>query len=444
MGKSNKKKVFSSPAISIIHKIVSKNTKFKNDNIMSKINKSNFIKKNKSLVKLIKGTGSLIAAAANQKSYSNSYGSNTNVKNKDSWIDNNVKWLWKKGVSAKDATFSGIGNNVKWLWKKGVSAKDATFSGIDNNVKWLWKKGVSAKDATFSGIGNNVKWLWKKGVSAKDATFSGIDNNVKWLWKKGVSAKDATFSWLGNKSVGIKDWYENSKEEIKKFFEVSDWINKGKEGGQKILETFKNFGYGLSYKMQDMWDHPWTKRVRKVGNGAFKFLDIVGNINKVVHASTPEEKMIEVSKIIGAKVGSIALGTGLGALGGIIPGAQPAIPIFAGTGAYFGDKWGEKLGGWGGKALTNIWPKSWWPLKKVNTSSIKPTKNIGLDKSRAHNILSSSTKKTKQIHVNLPNGAIQISNNNHKLDYSDLANQISNQFVKELRRAMENRKTIMA
>jgi hypothetical protein len=492
LNRTKKKQSFTSPAIKVIKDIVSKNKLIKINNTRQ----FSLLKHNKNLDNYVQQIGSLVITAANQKSYHKGYFSTKKIwkEEADRSLSDELKhigkgflssfygfnsWAADKYNATKNGTTSWISNNYKW-------SKNKIWSNLQGAGAWTVDKYNAAKNGTTSWISNNYKWsknkIWSnlQGAGAwtvdkynavKNGTTSWISNNYKWsknkIWSNlqgaGAWATDKydlainggkniisdSKSWIGTKSRDIQDWYFNSKEEIQNFFDISDWINKGKESGQKVLESLKNFGYGLSYKMQDMWDHPWTKRVRKVGNGVFKSLDIIGSVNKVVQASTPEEKMIEVSKIVGAKIGSIALGAGLGALGGLIPGAQPAIPVFVGTGAFLGDKGGEKLGEWGGKALTNIWPKNWWPLKTSSktkeTSSIRPTKNIGIDKNKKNTILSSSSKKTKQIHVNLPHGAIQISNNNnHKLDYSGLVDQISTHFVKEFRRAMENRKTIMA
>ncbi|SCY50102.1 hypothetical protein SAMN05720606_105241, partial [Paenibacillus polysaccharolyticus] len=306
----------------------------------------------------------------------------------------------------------------------------------------------AAKNGTASWFSNTYEYS-KNGLS------SGLKKAGAWtadIYNGAINGSknllDFSKNWVGTKSSNIKNWYFDSKKEIGEFFDTLDIVNKSKEIGQKALEVFKNYGYGLSNKMQDFWDHPWTKRTRKIGNRIFKNLDIMGTINKVMQASTPEEKIVEVSKIVGSKIGSL-VGTGLGSLAGLIPGVQPFTPILVGGGALAGDKYGEKAGEWGGEVLTKIWPKNWWPLKKPskpkNTSSINPTKNIGIDKSKKNTIVSSSSKKAKQIHVNLPHGAIQISNNNNpNLDYSSLVDQISTHFVNELRRAMQNRKTIMA
>ncbi|UPK45201.1 hypothetical protein [Paenibacillus pabuli] len=554
MGKSNKKKVFSSPAISTIHKIVSKNTKFKNDNTMSKINKSNFIKKNKSLVKLIKGTGSLIAAAANQKSYSTGYGSNTNVKIKDSWFGNNVEWLktkgkagkdatfswfgnnvewlktkgkagkdatfswfgnnvewlktkgkagkdatfswfgnnvewlktkgkagkdatfswfgnnveWlkKKGKAGKDATFSWFGNNVEWLKKKGETGKDATFSWFGNNVEWLKKKGKAGKDATFSWFGNNVEWLKKKGKAGKDATFSWFGNNVEWLEKKGKAGKDATFSWFGNnvewlKKKGnagknylgtkwrqLKDWYKeiNFKEKFNNFFDFTGTLNDFKDFGEKLIEFGKKRGWGVHSKIENMWSSPMVKKIRSFGKRAFPILDIGSTINDVAQAPTIDEKIIELNKAVFSKVGSAGLSAVGGFLGSFIP-AQPAtVPALAYGGSLLGDYLGEKLGELSGRGLTKIWPKTWWPYKKEKTSKINSTRNLNLNNGGTQTLVSSINKKSPSQHINvtLPTGAIQISNGSHKFDYNGMVAQISAHFVKELRRAMENRKTIMA
>ncbi|MGF9697544.1 hypothetical protein [Paenibacillus sp. MABNR03] len=494
--KKKQKHSFSSPAIKLIQNIVSKNKKVNSNN---NFRQPNLLKRNKNLNNYIQRIGSLVMTAANQKSYHKGYNSFDSPKEK--WTEKLKKNTSDKLNQIGDGFLSSLKGFNSWTADKYNWAKDGTASWVSNNYKWAknatWSKMQGAGSWTadkyngaVSWTSNNYKWIknaaWSKMQGAKSWTtdkyngaVSWTSNNYKWiknaawskmqgakLWtadkytqaKKGVASMyygainggrsilNNSKSWINSKGVAVKEWYENSKEKIKQFFEISDWIIKGKEYGQKVMEGLKNFGYGLSYKMQDMWDHPWTKRVRKVGNNAFKILDFVGSINKVVQAPTPEEKMIEVSKFIGSKVGSAALGTLFGWAGGLIPGAQPAIPIFVGTGAFLGDKGGEKLGEWGGKALTNIWPKSWWPIKKEKTSSVKPTPNMDLDKAKMKSMVSSSTKKSlsNQIHVSLPNGAIQISNSNHKMDYNDLVNQISNQFVKELRKAMENRKTIMA
>ncbi|WP_340032136.1 hypothetical protein NSQ20_06540 [Paenibacillus sp. FSL K6-1122] len=488
MGKSNKKKAFSSPAISTIHKIVSKNTKLKNDNTMSKINKSNFIKKNKSLVKLIKGTGSLIATVANQKSYHNGYEWNKKAKNKDSWIDNNVEWLkkkgkagkdatfswfsnnaeWlkKKGKAGKDATFSWFGNNAEWLKKKGKAGKDATFSWFSNNAEWLKKKGKAGKDATFSWFGNNAEWLKKKGKAGKDATFSWFGNNAEWLKKKGKAGKDATFSWfsnnaewlkkkgtagknyLGSKWVQLKEWYKDIdlKEKFNNFFDFTGTINDFKDFGENFIEFGKKRGWGVHPKVENMWSSPLAKKIRSFGKRAFPILDFGSIINDVAQAPTIDEKIIELNKAVFSKVGSAGLSAVGGFLGSFIP-AQPAtVPALAYGGSLLGDYLGEKLGELSGKGLTKIWPKTWWPYKNEKTSKINPTKNLNLNKSKTHNLVGSINKTSPSQHINvtLPTGAIQISNSSNKVDYNGMVAQISAHFVKELRKAMENRKTIMA
>ncbi|WP_218640981.1 hypothetical protein [Paenibacillus amylolyticus] len=400
MGKSNKKKAFSSPAISTIHKIVSKNTKLKNDNTMSKINKSNFIKKNKSLVKLIKGTGSLIATVANQKSYHNGYEWNKKAKNTFSWFSNNAEWLKKKGKAGKDATFSWFGNNAEWLKKKGKAGKDATFSWFSNNAEWLKKKGKAGKN------------------------------------------------YLGSKWVQLKEWYKDIdlKEKFNNFFDFTGTINDFKDFGENFIEFGKKRGWGVHPKVENMWSSPLAKKIRSFGKRAFPILDFGSIINDVAQAPTIDEKIIELNKAVFSKVGSAGLSAVGGFLGSFIP-AQPAtVPALAYGGSLLGDYLGEKLGELSGKGLTKIWPKTWWPYKNEKTSKINPTKNLNLNKSKTHNLVGSINKTSPSQHINvtLPTGAIQISNSSNKVDYNGMVAQISAHFVKELRKAMENRKTIMA
>ncbi|MCM3204397.1 hypothetical protein [Paenibacillus illinoisensis] len=475
LNSTKKKQSFTSPAIKVIEDIVSKN-KFLKTNGSVKNKQLNLLKRNKNLNNYVQQVGSLVVTAANQKSYHRgSFSTNKTLGKEDKSISEHLKQMGNDVVS----NFNGFNS---WVADKYNTVKKGTTSWVSNNYEYskkqLWsglkKAGAWTADkynASTAFVSNNYEYskkqLWsglkKAGAWTADkynASTAFVSNNYEYSKKQLWSGLKKAGAWTAGKyNSGIKagknimnaskDWYFNSKKEIGEFFDTLDIVNKSKEFGQKVLEGIKNYGYGLSYKMQDIWDHPWTKRTRKIGNGIFKIFDIIGNVNKVVQATTPEEKIVEVSKIVGAKIGSIALGTGLGALGGIIPGAQPAIPILVGAGAYLGDKGGEKLGEWGGNALNKILPRNWWPFKasskKNKTSSLDPTKNIGIDKSKKNSILSSSSNKSKQIHVNLPNGAIQISNNNSpNLDYSSLVDQISTHFVKELRKAMQNRKTIMA
>ncbi|WP_308722428.1 hypothetical protein, partial [Paenibacillus polysaccharolyticus] len=365
-----------------------------------------------------------------------------------SWLGNNARWLGKKAVSGKDAAFSWLGNNAKWLGKKAISGKDAAFSWLGNNAEWLGKKAVSGKDAAFSWLGNNAEWLGKKAVSGKDAAFSWLGNNAKWLGKKAISGKDATFSWLGSKRGQLKEWYKNIdfKKKFNDFFEVTTILNYIKDLGEKFIEFGKKKGWGIHSKIEDMWSNPLVKKMRMFGKRAFSFLDIGSSINDVVQAKTPDEKIIAFSKALLGKLGSISGGIAGTFAGSFIP-AQPAtVPALAYFGSLFGDFGGKFLGGLVGQGLTKIWPKSWWPYKKEKTSKINPTRNLNLNKGKNQNLISSinGTSPLQNVNVTLPTGAIQISNSSNKLDYDGLVTQISAHFVKELRKAMQNRKTIMA
>ncbi|MDQ0170256.1 hypothetical protein [Paenibacillus tundrae] len=54
------------------------------------------------------------------------------------------------------------------------------------------------------------------------------------------------------------------------------------------------------------------------------------------------------------------------------------------------------------------------------------------------------TETTNQIAVNVPVGAVQVTVRENAIDYDGLARQVGQRVVSEVRRAMENRKTIMA
>lgn len=54
------------------------------------------------------------------------------------------------------------------------------------------------------------------------------------------------------------------------------------------------------------------------------------------------------------------------------------------------------------------------------------------------------TETTNQISVNVPQGAVQVTVRENAIDYDGLSRQVGQRIVGEVRRAMENRKTIMA
>lgn len=54
------------------------------------------------------------------------------------------------------------------------------------------------------------------------------------------------------------------------------------------------------------------------------------------------------------------------------------------------------------------------------------------------------TETTNQIAINIPPGAVQVTVRENAIDYDGLSRQVGQRIVGEVRRAMENRKTIMA
>ncbi|MGP3787266.1 hypothetical protein [Paenibacillus sp. 1A_MP2] len=54
------------------------------------------------------------------------------------------------------------------------------------------------------------------------------------------------------------------------------------------------------------------------------------------------------------------------------------------------------------------------------------------------------TETTNQISVNVPQGAVQVTVRENAIDYDAISHQVGMRFAGEVRRAMENRKTIMA
>ncbi|MFC9706961.1 hypothetical protein ACFTRD_02235, partial [Paenibacillus sp. NPDC056933] len=284
---------------------------------------------------------------------------------------------------------------------------------------------------------DKANFLWDKSVSGVKSATGWTKDKANFLWDKSASAWNQLTEWYN----GI-----NFKEKFNDFFDFTGTLNDFKDFGEKLIEFGKKRGWGVHSKIENMWSSPIVKKIRSFGKRAFPILDIGSSINDVAQAPTIDEKIIELNKAVFSKVGSAGLSAVGGFLGTLIP-AQPAtVPALAYGGSLLGDYLGEKLGELSGRGLTKIWPKTWWPYNKEKTSKINSTRNLNLNNGKTQNLVGSINKKSPSQHINvtLPTGAIQISNGSHKVDYNGMVAQISAHFVKELRRAMENRKTIMA
>ncbi|GAS80061.1 cell wall binding repeat family protein [Paenibacillus amylolyticus] len=381
------------------------------------------------------------------------------VKGATGWTKDKANFLWNKSASGVKSATGWTGDKANFLWNKSVSGVKSAIGWTGDKANFLWNKSVSGVKGATGWTKDKANFLWNKSASGVKSATGWTKDKANFLWNKSVSGVKGAIGWTGDKANFLWDksesawnqlteWYKDIdfKKKFNNFFKVTSILNYIKDFGEKSIEFGKKKGWGIHPKIENMWSSPFVKKIRMFGKRAFPFLDIGSSINDVVQAPTPDEKIIAFSKALLGKLGSIG-GAAAGTFFGSLLPAQPAtVPAFAYLGSLGGEWGGKIIGGLAGQGLTKVWPKTWWPYKKEKTSKINPTKNLNLNKGKTQNLVGSinKTSPSQRINVTLPTGAIQISNGSNKVDYNGMVAQISAHFVKELRKAMENRKTIMA
>ncbi|SEL03922.1 hypothetical protein [Paenibacillus sp. OK003] len=354
---------------------------------------------------------------------------------------------WKKAVrvTKRGATFmndfstagsdliggiDGMWGDVKGLFGgSGGGAGGGGTSGIMSKLGGGLAKGAGKLFAPIRMLSNikdlgsappeeRVRALGSVAGSALGTTLGSIIGSV--IPVGGTLAGGAIGGWLGEKAG---DWVGDK---------VGGFINNHAEGISKMANLAVQGTNIVMEKSKDMF------------NGISSFFGFGSKKEE-------EKPVVSVSTVPVSQAATVA-STSQIATGPQMPTAYiPPALTMTGPAAYMNSKVGQSTSaGFMGTSVMQSQAMGLGngaqPAGNANGKSSTMTVQISEDQmsSLSGYLKDFKTETTNQISVNVPQGAVQVTVRENAIDYDAISHQVGMRFAGEVRRAMENRKTIMA
>ncbi|SHN74650.1 hypothetical protein SAMN04487896_3517 [Paenibacillus sp. ov031] len=322
----------------------------------------------------------------------------------------------------------GMWGDVKGLFGGG-GAGGSGASGIMSKLGGGLAKGAgklfapirmlsNIKDLASAPPEERVRALGSVAGSAVGTTLGSILGSV--IPVGGTFAGGALGGWLGEKAGG---WVGDK---------VGGFINNHAEGISKMANLAVQGTNIVMEKSKDMF------------NGISSFFGF--------GSKKEEEKPVVPVSTVPVSPAAMVVSTSQVATGPQMPPAYiPPALTMTGPAAYMNSKVGQSTSA--GFMGTSVMQSQAMGLGNgaqtagnANGKSSTMTVQISEDQmsSLSAYLKDFKTETTNQISVNVPQGAVQVTVRENAIDYDAISHQVGMRFAGEVRRAMENRKTIMA
>ncbi|MDR9744090.1 hypothetical protein [Paenibacillus taichungensis] len=204
------------------------------------------------------------------------------------------------------------------------------------------------------------------------------------------------------------------------------WIgDKSKDIGKFMSNATEGVGNALSGAADYI-----SEKTKNITDGISSFFGF---------GSKKEDKSVSVASL--ASPSQVATGPQMP------PAYVPPALTMTGPAAYLNSKVGQSTSaGFMGTSVMQSQAMALGNGAQTNGKSSTMTVQISEDQmsSLSSYLKDFKTETTNQISVNVPQGAVQVTVRENAIDYDAISHQVGMRFAGEVRRAMENRKTIMA
>ncbi|GAB6988042.1 hypothetical protein [Paenibacillus pini] len=290
--------------------------------------------------------------------------------------------------------FEGKGGKAIKSFSKGMIKKSRKLLGPVSYLADIADIATAPHEQRNAAIGNAVGGVAGAAIGGAIGTaiLPGIGT---WVGSTlGGMAGSAVGEWIGNKAPQIGEWVGDKASAIgdwvtdkagmlgDKVSKASDWIS-GKTEGLKSL-------FGFSSKKEE----PAKPKV-----------------------PTPVTPTSRTNEILAAATPSLQ------------PGGRLAGPPYIGSNNVSRPLYGPTLPSGDSKAVKGM-PQ----IVQITEEQMSSLSGFLKD---------FKTETTNQINVSVPAGAVQLTVRENEIDYESLTQQVGQRLVGEVRRAMENRKTVM-
>jgi len=274
--------------------------------------------------------------------------------------------------------------------------------------------GTLAGGAAGGWLGEKAGgWVGDKVGGLVNGSFQGVTKMTTFALKGVNNIAEKTKGLLS----GVGGWVRN---------EAGGWIgDKAKDIGNFMSSATEGVGDALSGAADYV-----SEKTKKITDGISGFFGF---------GSKKEEKTVSVA--------TVASPPSVPAAPQMAPAYMPPALTMTGPTAYMNSKVGQPTSaGFMGTSMMQSQAMALGNGAQTNGKSSTMTVQISEDQmsSLSGYLKDFKTETTNQIAINIPPGAVQVTVRENAIDYDAVSHQVGQRISNEFRRAMQNRKTIMA
>lgn len=313
-------------------------------------------------------------------------------------------------------------SNIKDLASAPPEERARAIGSIAGNAVGTTIGGILGSVIPIPVVGNLIGgavggWLGEKaGGWVGDKVGSLVNGGVEGITKMTAFA----FKGASNIAEKSKDLFSRAGSA------AGGWIgDKAKDIGNFMSSATEGVGDALSGAADYV-----SEKTKKITDGISGFFGF---------GSKKEEKTVSAATV--AAPSPVATGPQMA------PAYMPPALTMAGPSAYMNSKVGQPTtAGFVGASMMQNQAMALGNGAQANGKSSTMTVQISEDQmsSLSGYLKDFKTETTNQIAINIPPGAVQVTVRENAIDYDAVSRQVGQRITGEFRRAMENRKTIMA
>lgn len=360
--------------------------------------------------------------------------------------------------------FDGLWGDVKGLFGGGGSGA-AGGSGIISKLGGGVVKGAgkllapvrmfsNIKDLASAPPEERARAIGSVAGNAVGTTIGGILGSVIPIPVVGNLIGGAIGGWVGEKAGG---WVGDK---------VGSLVNGGVEGITKMTSFALKGASSIAEKSKDLFSRAGSAaggwigdKAKDIGNFMSSATEGVGDAlsGAADYVSEKTKKITDgISGFFGfgskkeektVSVATVASPPSVPAVPQMAPAYIPPALTMTGPTAYMNSKVGQPTSaGFMGTSMMQSQAMALGNGAQTNGKSSTMTVQISEDQmsSLSGYLKDFKTETTNQIAINIPPGAVQVTVRENAIDYDAVSHQVGQRISNEFRRAMQNRKTIMA